>query len=198
MTNPLTPMLERMKTLHPKVIDLTLDRRAGFLRLSAIPQRALPPVIHVAGTNGKGSTDAMIRAGLEAAGQTVHAYTSPHLARFHERIRVAGKLITEAELTTVLDEADAANGGGPDHLFRDHDRRRLSGLCAQPADWTLLEVGLGGRHDATNVIDKPAPDDHHHGRSGSSAVPWRNGGRNRLRKGRDHQARRALRRRPPA
>ena len=91
-----------MMRLHPKVIDLTLDRMGRCLAAVGEPHLKLPPVIHVAGTNGKGSTQAMIRAGLEAAGQTVHAYTSPHLARFHERIRVAGELISEPDLTLLL------------------------------------------------------------------------------------------------
>ncbi|MDP4992112.1 MAG: bifunctional folylpolyglutamate synthase/dihydrofolate synthase, partial [Marivita lacus] len=92
-------ILERMMSLHPKVIDLTLDRVWHLLAALDHPERALPPVIHIAGTNGKGSTQAMIRAGLEAVGNSVHAYTSPHLARFHERIRLAGDLISEAHLT---------------------------------------------------------------------------------------------------
>ena len=97
-------ILERMMALHPKIIDLTLDRMLKLLDALGNPQDKLPPVIHIAGTNGKGSTQAMIRAGLEAAGKTVHAYTSPHLARFHERIRLAGELISEPALTDILDE----------------------------------------------------------------------------------------------
>ncbi|MBL9056755.1 MAG: bifunctional folylpolyglutamate synthase/dihydrofolate synthase, partial [Rhodobacteraceae bacterium] len=103
-----------MMTLHPKVIDLTLDRVHRLLAALDHPERRLPPVIHIAGTNGKGSTQAMIRAGLEAGGDRVHAYTSPHLARFHERIRLAGELISEPALTALLDECVTANG--PDEI----------------------------------------------------------------------------------
>ena len=102
-------ILARMMALHPKVIDLTLERVWRLLDALGNPQNDLPPVIHIAGTNGKGSTQAMIRAGLEAAGKRVHAYTSPHLARFHERIRLAGMLISEPDLTALLDECYAAN-----------------------------------------------------------------------------------------
>ena len=91
-------------SLHPKIIDLTLDRVWRLLEALGHPERHLPPVIHIAGTNGKGSTQAMLRAGLEATGAAVHAYTSPHLARFHERIRLAGRLIDEAALSAVLEE----------------------------------------------------------------------------------------------
>lgn len=149
-------ILERMMALHPKVIDLTLDRVWRLLDALGNPQNDLPPVIHIAGTNGKGSTQAMIRAGLEAEGKTVHAYTSPHLARFHERIRLAGKLISEPELTTVLDECYAANGGASITYFEITTCAAILSFARTPADYTLLEVGLGGRLDATNVIDKPA------------------------------------------
>lgn len=148
-------ILERMMALHPKVIDLTLDRVWRLLDTLGNPQRNLPPVIHIAGTNGKGSTQAMIRAGLEAAGKSVHAYTSPHLARFHERIRVAGDLISEADLTAVLDECYAANGGGDITYFEITTCAALLAFSRTPADFTLLEVGLGGRLDATNVVDDP-------------------------------------------
>ena len=103
-------VLERMMTLHPKIIDLTMERVERLLAALGHPERSLPPVIHIAGTNGKGSTQAMIRAGLEADGALVHAYTSPHLARFHERIRLAGELISEEALTALLDECVVANG----------------------------------------------------------------------------------------
>ncbi len=149
-------ILERMMALHPKIIDLTLDRVWRLLEALGNPQDNLPPVIHLAGTNGKGSTQAMIRAGLEGAGQTVHAYTSPHLARFHERIRLAGKLISEPDLTTVLDECYAANGGETITYFEITTCAALLAMSRTPADHTLLEVGLGGRLDATNVIAKPA------------------------------------------
>ncbi|TDK46838.1 bifunctional folylpolyglutamate synthase/dihydrofolate synthase [Antarcticimicrobium luteum] len=149
-------ILERMMALHPKIIDLTLDRVWRLLHALGDPQGRLPPVIHIAGTNGKGSTQAMIRAGLEGAGLTAHAYTSPHLARFHERIRVAGALISESDLTAVLDECYAANGGGSITYFEITTCAALLAFARTPADYTLLEVGLGGRLDATNVIDKPA------------------------------------------
>ncbi|MEN8658571.1 folylpolyglutamate synthase/dihydrofolate synthase family protein [Marivita sp.] len=149
-------ILDRMMSLHPKVIDFTLDRVWALLKALDNPERKLPPVIHIAGTNGKGSTQAMIRAGLEAAGKSVHAYTSPHLARFHERIRLAGDLITEAHLTEVLDECYRTNGGANITYFEITTCAALLAFARTPADFTLLEVGLGGRLDATNVIDKPA------------------------------------------
>ncbi|MGR3453918.1 bifunctional folylpolyglutamate synthase/dihydrofolate synthase [Pseudooceanicola sp.] len=145
-----------MMALHPKIIDLTLDRMWRLLDALGNPQEHLPPVIHVAGTNGKGSTVAMIRAGLEADGKRVHVYTSPHLARFHERIRLAGKLITEAHLTEVLDECYAVNGSDPITYFEITTCAALLAFSRTPADFCLLEVGLGGRLDATNVVDKPA------------------------------------------
>lgn len=149
-------ILSRMMALHPKIIDLTLDRMWRLLDALGNPQDRLPPVIHVAGTNGKGSTLAMIRAGIEAAGQTCHAYTSPHLARFHERIRLAGNLIAEDHLAAVLDECEAANGGVPITYFEITTCAALLAMSRTPADYALLEVGLGGRLDATNVIDRPA------------------------------------------
>ena len=149
-------ILARMMALHPKIIDLTLDRMWRLLAALGHPEKDLPPVIHIAGTNGKGSTQAMIRAGLEAAGHRVHAYTSPHLARFHERIRLAGKLIDESALTAVLDECYAANEGGNITYFEITTCAAFVAMARTPADFTLLEVGLGGRLDATNVIEKPA------------------------------------------
>ncbi|MFN3577189.1 MAG: bifunctional folylpolyglutamate synthase/dihydrofolate synthase [Tabrizicola sp.] len=144
-----------MMTLHPKVIDLTLGRVERLLTALGNPERAIPPVIHIAGTNGKGSTQAMIRAGLEAGGDRVHAYTSPHLARFHERIRLAGELISEPALTALLDECVAANGGEEITFFEITTCAAFLAFARTPADWTLLEVGLGGRLDATNVVDRP-------------------------------------------
>ncbi|MCA3446417.1 MAG: bifunctional folylpolyglutamate synthase/dihydrofolate synthase [Rhodobacter sp.] len=148
-------ILDRMMTLHPKVIDLTLDRVHRLLAALDHPERRLPPVIHIAGTNGKGSTLAMIRAGLESAGQRVHAYTSPHLARFHERIRLAGTLIPEPQLADLLDECVTANGNDPITFFEITTCAAFLAFARTPADWTLLEVGLGGRLDATNVIEAP-------------------------------------------
>ncbi|WP_170444573.1 bifunctional folylpolyglutamate synthase/dihydrofolate synthase [Ruegeria arenilitoris] len=157
MTAPTSDViLDRMMALHPKIIDLTLDRVWRLLEALGNPQDKLPPVIHIAGTNGKGSTQAMIRAGLEGAGLTAHAYTSPHLARFHERIRLAGKLISEPKLTAVLDECYTANGGENITYFEITTCAALLAFSRVPADYTLLEVGLGGRLDATNVIAKPA------------------------------------------
>ena len=142
--------------LHPKIIDLTLDRVWRLLEALGNPQDSLPPVIHIAGTNGKGSTQAMIRAGLEAAGHSVHAYTSPHLARFHERIRLAGELISEPHLTAMLEECYAANDGANITYFEITTCAALLAFARTPADYTLLEVGLGGRLDATNVVAEPA------------------------------------------
>jgi dihydrofolate synthase/folylpolyglutamate synthase len=159
MTSPVNSgsdaLLDRMMTLHPKVIDLTLDRMHRLLAALGHPQTRIPPVIHIAGTNGKGSTLAMLRAGLEGAGQRVHAYTSPHLARFHERIRLAGRLISEPDLTAILDRCLAANGPDPITYFEITTAAAFEAFAETPADWTLLEVGLGGRLDATNVIDRP-------------------------------------------
>ncbi len=148
-------ILDRMMALHPKIIDLTLDRVWRLLDALGNPQGRLPPVIHVAGTNGKGSTLAMIRAGLEAAGHRCHVYTSPHLARFHERIRLAGELITEEHLTEVLDRCDTANSGIPITYFEITTCAAILAFAEAEAEFTLLEVGLGGRLDATNIVDRP-------------------------------------------
>lgn len=148
-------ILERMMALHPKIIDLTLDRVWRLLAALDNPQTKLPPVIHIAGTNGKGSTQAMIRAGIEGAGLSAHAYTSPHLARFHERIRLAGALISEPDLSAVLDECYAANGGENITYFEITTCAALLAFARAQADFTLLEVGLGGRLDATNVVHEP-------------------------------------------
>ena len=144
-----------MMALHPKVIDLTLDRVWRLLDRLGNPQEQLPPVVHIAGTNGKGSTQAMIRAGLEAAEKRVHAYTSPHLARFHERIRLAGALISETELSRRLEDCYQINDADPITYFEITTCAALKAMAECPADFTLLEVGLGGRLDATNVIAKP-------------------------------------------
>lgn len=156
MTKSSDVILSRMMALHPKVIDLTLDRVWQLLDAIGNPQDALPPIIHIAGTNGKGSTQAMIRAGLEAAGHRVHAYTSPHLAWFHERIRLAGALISEDDLTAILEECYAANDGEPITYFEITTCAAFLAFARTPADYVLLEVGLGGRLDATNVIEPKA------------------------------------------
>ena len=148
-------ILDRLMSLHPKVIDLSLDRMHRLLAALGNPERRIPPVIHIAGTNGKGSTQAMIRAGLQAGGARVHAYTSPHLARFHERIRLAGDLIAEPDLAAALEECEAANAGQPITFFEITTAAAFLAFSRTPADFTLLEVGLGGRLDATNVIDSP-------------------------------------------
>ena len=148
-------LLERMTRLHPKIIDLTLARVERLCAALGHPERRLPPVVHVAGTNGKGSTVAMIRAGLEGAGDRCHVYTSPHLARFHERIRVAGSLIGEQHLMEVLDRCMDANGEEPITFFEITTAAAFQAFAEAPAEWTLLEVGLGGRLDATNVVEAP-------------------------------------------
>lgn len=156
MTVTSEAVLDRMMALHPKDIDLTLDRMWGCLDRLGNPHRTLPPVIHIAGTNGKGSTQAMIRAGLVAAGQRVQAYTSPHLVRFHERIRLSGGLISEARLVPLLERVLDENAGHPITYFEITTAAAFLAFAEDAADYTLLEVGLGGRLDATNVIDQPA------------------------------------------
>ncbi|MFN3525670.1 MAG: bifunctional folylpolyglutamate synthase/dihydrofolate synthase [Paracoccus sp. (in: a-proteobacteria)] len=148
-------ILARLMALHPKVIDLSLDRMHRLLAALGHPEQRIPPVIHIAGTNGKGSTQAMIRAGLQAGGARVHAYTSPHLAQFNERIRLAGDLIDDAALSATLEECEAANDGQPITFFEITTAAAFLAFSRAPADFTLLEVGLGGRLDATNVIDSP-------------------------------------------
>ena len=155
MTQGSDAILVRMMTLHPKVIDLTLARVERLLSRLGNPERRIPPVIHIAGTNGKGSTQAMIRAGLEAGGDRVHAYTSPHLARFHERIRLAGELISEPALAALLDECVQVNGPEEITFFEITTCAAFLAFARMPAHWTLLEVGLGGRLDATNVVNQP-------------------------------------------
>ncbi|MGD9741668.1 MAG: folylpolyglutamate synthase/dihydrofolate synthase family protein [Dongiaceae bacterium] len=149
-------VLERLTRLHPKIIDLTLDRVWRLLARTGHPERRLPPVLHVAGTNGKGSVIAYLRAMLEGAGHRVHVYSSPHLVRFHERIRLAGALIDEAELLALLEECERANGADPITFFEITTVAAFLAFTRHPADILLLEVGLGGRLDATNVIERPA------------------------------------------
>lgn len=149
-------ILARMLHLHPRVIDLSLERMARLLQQMDNPHLHLPPVIHVAGTNGKGSTVAFMRAILEAAGLAVHVYTSPHLQRFHERIRLAGELISEVELCACLLECERVNAGGPITFFEITTVAALLAFSRTPADILLLEVGLGGRLDTTNVIARAA------------------------------------------
>ncbi len=152
---PSDAILRRLLALHPKVIDLSLDRMRRLLAVLGHPERRLPPVIHVAGTNGKGSLVAYLRAMHEAAGKTVHVYTSPHLVRFHERVRVAGRLIAEDALTDLLSRCEALNEGQNVTFFEVTTAAALLAFAETPADVLLLEVGLGGRLDATNVVDRP-------------------------------------------
>ncbi len=149
-------ILERLLTLHPKKIDLVLDRVQRLLAALGHPERRLPPVIHVAGTNGKGSTCAFSRAMLEAQGLKVHVYSSPHLVRFHERIRLAGALIPESELAALLEECEEVNAGAPITFFEVTTAAAILAFSRHKADALVLEVGLGGKYDATNVIEKPA------------------------------------------
>ena len=148
-------ILMRLLELHPKIIDLSLDRMVRILTKLGNPERHVPPVIHIGGTNGKGSTLAILRAIMEASGLRVHAYTSPHLVKFHERIRVAGALIAEGDLTALLEECEVANAGEPITFFEITTAAAFLAFSRTPADYVLLEVGLGGRLDATNVIAQP-------------------------------------------
>jgi dihydrofolate synthase / folylpolyglutamate synthase len=154
------PILERLLDLHPKKIDLSLGRVARLLRDLGAPQDHLPPVIHVAGTNGKGSSIAFMRAILEAAGKSVHVYTSPHLVRFHERIRLGktggGRLVDDVDLAATLALCEKVNAGAPITFFEITTAAAFVLFSRNPADYLLLEVGLGGRVDATNVITRPA------------------------------------------
>ena len=153
------PIVARLLTLHPKRIDLSLDRMRRLLGALGHPERQLPPVIHVAGTNGKGSTIAFMRAILEAAGRRVHVYTSPHLVRFNERFRLGraggGTLVTDDALAAALIECEAVNAAAPITVFEIETAAAFLLFARHPADILLLEVGLGGRLDATNVIERP-------------------------------------------
>ena len=142
--------------LHPKVIDLSLGRIETLLQRLGNPERQLPPVIHVAGTNGKGSLIAFLRAMLEAAGLRVHIYISPHLISFNERIRLRGDLITETALSELLEGCEKVNEDKPITFFEITTCAALVAFASEPADVVLLETGLGGRLDATNVIRQPA------------------------------------------
>ena len=159
--------LARLQTLHPKAIDLSLGRLERLLGKLGDPHLRLPPTIHVAGTNGKGSTIAFLRGITEAAGLRVHGFTSPHLVRFAERLRLAGTLISDEALVDVLARTEAANAGEPITFFEITAAAAFLSFSETAADVLLLEVGLGGRFDATNVIPTPkvaviAPVDHDH------------------------------------
>jgi dihydrofolate synthase/folylpolyglutamate synthase len=147
--------LDRLQRLYPKLIDLKLDRLVRLLDRLGNPHLALPPVIHVAGTNGKGSVCAFVRAIAEAAGLRVHVYTSPHLVRFNERIRLAGELVADADLAAALDEIETRNAGNQITVFEAITAAAFLLFSRVPADLCVLEVGLGGRFDATNVIAAP-------------------------------------------
>lgn len=149
-------ILARLLDLHPKKIDLSLGRTCELLAKLGDPQRSLPPTIHVAGTNGKGSTIAFMRAMLEASGRRAHVYTSPHLVRFNERIRLAGALVDDERLSEALEICEQANAGAPITFFEITTAAAFLLFAREPADVLLLEVGLGGRSDSTNVIEAPA------------------------------------------
>ena len=149
-------LVERLHRLHPREIDLSLHRLERLLAALDHPERRLPPVIHVAGTNGKGSTCAFLRAAAEAAGRRVHVYTSPHLVQFNERIRLAGSLVEDAALAEALERVERANDGGSVTVFEVITAAALVLFARVSADLCVLEVGLGGRLDATNVIPPPA------------------------------------------
>jgi dihydrofolate synthase/folylpolyglutamate synthase len=149
-------VLQRLLLLHPKLIDLSLDRVRRLLAALGDPHRHLPPAIHVAGTNGKGSTIAFLRACLEAAGYRVHVYTQPHLVRFNERIRLAGELIGDDALIALLEECERVNAGASITYFEITTAAAFLAFLRMPADIVLLETGMGGRFDATNLIERPA------------------------------------------
>jgi dihydrofolate synthase/folylpolyglutamate synthase len=147
------PLLERVMRLHPRSIDLGLERIQRLLAALGSPERKLPPIVHVAGTNGKGSLVAYLRSMAEAAGYRVHVYTSPHLVRFNERIRVAGRIIADDELDAALTDCEQANQEQPITFFEITTAAAYLAFSRVPADLTVIEVGMGGRYDATNVID---------------------------------------------
>ncbi len=149
-------IVERLHALHPRMIDLSLERLERLLATLGNPERRLPPVIHVAGTNGKGSTCAFLRAMAEAAGLRVHVYTSPHLVRFNERIRIAGALVSDADLADALEQIEQVNAGASITVFEVITAAALLLFARAPAELCVLEVGLGGRLDATNVIPPAA------------------------------------------
>ncbi len=147
------PISERLRARHPQKIDLSLERMRALCAALGDPQDRLPPVVHVAGTNGKGSTVAFLRAMAEAAGLRVHVYTSPHLVRFNERIRLAGRLIEDGALNAILDRIEAVPGQAT--VFENTTAAAFLAMSETPADLAVIEVGLGGRFDATNVIERP-------------------------------------------
>lgn len=152
-------LIDALSAIHPKGYDLSLGRILRVLEALGNPQLRIPPVIHVAGTNGKGSTSAFCRAILEAAGKTVHVHTSPHLVNWHERYRLGapggGRLVSDALLESTIARVAQANDGAPITVFEILTAAMFVLFSEQPADYCIIEVGLGGRFDATNVIDKP-------------------------------------------
>ncbi|MDH4414509.1 MAG: bifunctional folylpolyglutamate synthase/dihydrofolate synthase [Rhizobium sp.] len=165
MTDPIVSQadaeIEKLMGLHPKGYDLSLDRIRRLLEVLGNPHLKLPPVIHVAGTNGKGSATAFCRALLEAQGLSVHVHTSPHLVRWHERYRIGvkggrGQIVDDAMFADALRRVAEANGGKPITVFEILTAVTFILFSEQPADVVVLEVGLGGRFDATNVVEKPA------------------------------------------
>ncbi len=149
-------LLDRLTKLHPKLIDLGLERTIQLSEACGAPHRHLPPVIHIAGTNGKGSVSAFLRSMAEAAGLSVHVYNSPHLCRFNERIRLNGHLISDAELVDVLSEIEKVNAGHPITFFESTTVAAFLAFARHPADLLILETGLGGLFDSTNIIDETA------------------------------------------
>jgi dihydrofolate synthase/folylpolyglutamate synthase len=155
VTGRIGGIVARLHALHPRLIDLSLDRLLALLAKLGHPERRLPPIFHVGGTNGKGSTCAFLRAIGEAAGMRVHVYTSPHLVRFNERIRVASELVSDADLIATMEEIETVNAGAPITVFEVITAAAFQLFAASPAELCVLEVGLGGRGDATNVIPRP-------------------------------------------
>lgn len=153
--DPIDDIMDRLMGLHPRLIDLSLDRLRDLLAKLGAPETRLPPIIHVAGTNGKGSTCAFLRAMAEAAGLRVHVYTSPHLVRFNERIRIAGTLVADDVLLAALAEVERINAGAPITVFEVTTAAAFLLFSRTQADLCVLEVGLGGRGDATNVTPPP-------------------------------------------
>ena len=149
-------LMAAVRARHPMLIDLTTDRVERLLEKLGRPQDRLPPVVHVAGTNGKGSTAAFLRAIAEAAGRKVHVLTSPHLVRFAERVRVAGKLIEDDYMSWLIERIETVSEGEPISFFEVTTVMAIQAFCETPADLCIIEVGLGGRHDATNVFSYPA------------------------------------------
>jgi dihydrofolate synthase / folylpolyglutamate synthase len=156
MASRIEGVVARLHGLHPRLIDLSLDRLLALLEKLGNPHLRLPPVFHVAGTNGKGSTCAFARAFAEAVGWRVHVYTSPHLVRWNERIRIAGKLVSDTALDDAMEYVEQVNAGAPVTVFEVNTAVAFHLFASAPAELCVLEVGLGGRGDATNVIPRPA------------------------------------------